>query len=462
MMKATGRLRRPAGCCRLPLCRLLAPVALAMGLGLAPGSVPLIPAAHAQGVAPDAALRAELVDQAPGELKPFYAARGWRPLWLDETGRIRQAAVALLAQVEQARLDGVKPSRLKAGDLSRALDRIGDGDPRNLARAELAASRVYANWVRALRAAPRAPMQYESAVLAPVVPTPVAALSAAAAAPSLESYIAAMGWMHPWYAPLREAVLSRDYTDLQRRQIALNLARVRALPAMTEGRYVLVDTAGARLWMVDDGRMVDSMKVVVGKPDNQTPMMAGFIRHAILNPYWNVPEDLVRQRIAWNVLDKGLGYLRGGGYEVLPDWEATRPIDPARVDWRAVQDGRAEVRVRQLPGGSNFMGRVKFEFPNPQGIYLHDTPEKNLMARDERTASSGCVRLEDAQRLGRWLMGKPLPRRVSEPEKRVDLPEPVPVYLTYLTVVPERSGGLAFQGDPYRRDGLPSPHFAER
>jgi murein L,D-transpeptidase YcbB/YkuD len=65
------------------------------------------------------------------------------------------------------------------------------------------------------------------------------------------------------------------------------------------------------------------------------------------------------------------------------------------------------VRVRQLPGGSNFMGRVKFEFPNDFGIYLHDTPEKELMAKDSRQYSSGCVRLEDAQRLGRWLMRKP-------------------------------------------------------
>ena len=446
MRQATGRaFRHPS------LRRMLGPVACALALGLAPGAL-LMPA-PAMAEAPASTLRAELSRQASGDLRSFYAARGWRPLFVSDSGQVRQAAFLLLGQVEQARMDGIKPSRLKAGDLRKALDRIGYPDARAQARLELTAAKVYANWVKALRAAPHAPMQYESEALAPVVPTTAATLQSAAAAPSLDGYIAAMGWMHPWYAPLRAALLGPAYSDEQRRQIALNLDRLRALPPYPAERYVLVDAAGARLWMFDHGKAVDSMKVVVGKPDNQTPMMAGFIRYAILNPYWNVPEDLVRQRIAWNVLDKGLGYLKTGGYQVLPDWNSDEPMDPARVDWEAVEDGRSTVVVRQLPGGSNFMGKVKFEFPNPQGIYLHDTPEKDLMRKDTRTASSGCVRLEDAQRLGRWLMGKPLPRRVAEPEKRVNLPQLVPVYITYLTVFPEKSGILAFRTDPYGRDG---------
>jgi len=434
--------------------RLLAPAAfVAVAAGLVPGARPL-GAAPARAEVADT-LTAELVRRAPGELKPFYAARGWRPLWIGPAGHVRPAVQQLLGQVEAADIDRIRPGRLKAGELRKAFDRLADGpaDPEALARVELAASKVYAGWVKALRAAPHAPMQYENEALAPAIPTTPAALAALAAAASPEDWLARMGWMHPWYAPLRSALLDRGRSEAQRRQIATNLDRVRALPANPADRYVLVDAGGARLWLFEQGRPVGSMKVVVGKPDNQTPMMAGFIRYAILNPYWNVPPDLVRQRIAWNVRDKGLGYLGGAGYEVLADWDSERVIDPASVDWQAVEDGRTMVRVRQLPGGSNFMGRVKFEFPNPQGIYLHDTPEKNLMRKDERTASSGCVRLEDAQRLGRWLMGKPLPRKVAGPETRVNLPELVPVYITYLTVFPESSGALAFRADPYGRDG---------
>ena len=94
---------------------------------------------------------------------------------------------------------------------------------------------------------------------------------------------------------------------------------MRAIPASTKGRQVLVDAAGARLWMYENGQPVDSMKVVVGKDEMPTPMMAGFIRTAIVNPYWQVPDDLVQNSIAASVLSKGIKYLKerqrdeGGG-----------------------------------------------------------------------------------------------------------------------------------------------------
>ena len=403
------------------------------------------------------ALRSEMAGRAGSELRPFYAVRGWQPLWLEADGSVRQAALTLLDQVEGAEMDGLNPRRLKAQDLAKALDRARSGDPQALARLELTASRVYAGWVAALRGADHAPMIYESEALAPVVPTTMASLQAAAASASLEDHMAKMAWMHPLYAPLRAALFERGYSDVQRRQLALNLDRVRAMPALGAGRYVLVDAAGARLWMYENGKPVDSMKVVVGKSDNQTPMMAGFLRYAILNPYWNVPDDLVAGRIAHNVLDKGPAYLKAGGYEVLDGWDDSAPlVDPATVDWSSVASGLSQVRVRQLPGRSNFMGRVKFMFPNAQGIYLHDTPDKALMRKDKRTASSGCVRLEDAARLGRWLLEKPMPRQVSEAEKRLELPAPVPVYITYLTAFPSMKPGssaIVFRADPYGRDG---------
>jgi murein L,D-transpeptidase YcbB/YkuD len=204
--------------------------------------------------------------------------------------------------------------------------------------------------------------------------------------------------------------------------------------------------------MYEGDRPVDSMKVVVGKTEMPTPIMAGMIRTAIVNPYWQVPDDLVQTNIAANVLEKGVKYLRTGGYQVLASWdEGAKPVDPKKVDWQAVHAGRAQVHVRQLPGGANFMGKVKFEFPNPMGIYLHDTPAKDLMAQDTRTFSSGCVRLEDAQRLGRWLFGGTLPTS-KQPETKVALPQAVPVYITYLTAYPEAGGQVAFRSDPYKRD----------
>jgi murein L,D-transpeptidase YcbB/YkuD len=418
--------------------------------------VPLPQAVQAQGVAsasPQSPLQREIADRAGRDLRAFYAARGNQPLWLNEFGRPSGAASMLMHHLNTAEFDGISPKNLKVSRLAKTVDRARRGDEDDIAKAEVALSAAFAAYVRAMRDADRAQMIYESEALAPVVPTIGSVLETAARADSLEYYVAEMRWMHPLYAPMRDAMEDPRLSPEQRRQVWSNLARVRAIPAIPQGRHVLVDAASATLWMYEDGKPVDSMRVVVGKPEQQTPLMAGFIRYAILNPYWNIPDDLVQTNIAANVLDRGFGYLSGGRYQVLADWRPDAPLlDPATVDWRAVHAGQTRVHVRQQPGGSNFMGKVKFMFPNAQGIYLHDTPDKHLMRLDERQLSSGCVRLEDANKMHRWLMGKPLPSSTRNPEQTEQLPEMVPIYITYLTAMPQGERQIAFRDDPYGRD----------
>jgi murein L,D-transpeptidase YcbB/YkuD len=128
-------------------------------------------------------------------------------------------------------------------------------------------------------------------------------------------------------------------------------------------------------------------------------------------------------------------------------------VPAASVHWGAVASGAEALRIRQLPGGSNVMGRIKFMMPNRLGIYLHDFPDKSLFAREDRRLSSGCVRLEEADRLARWLFkGAPPRPEGAAPEQRADLPEPVPVYLAYFTVLPGGANGLDFRTDPYGLD----------
>ena len=242
---------------------------------------------------------------------------------------------------------------------------------------------------------------------------------------------------------------SRHYERL----IIVNLERARRLPLATEqSRYVLVDVGSARMFMDEDGKVVDRMKVIVGKAETATPMMAAQMRYASVNPYWNVPPELVVSLIAPNVLKQGLTYLKERRYEVLADWsDESAALDPATIDWPAVAAGRTEIRVRQLPGGGNSMGQVKYMMPNDFGIYLHDTPNKALFAADDRWISNGCIRLEDSNRFAAWLMGGlPDPRDPDRPV-RVDLPKPVPVYITYLTAAATPQG-IAFRADPYNRD----------
>ena len=390
-------------------------------------------------------------------LRGFYIARGYRPLWI-EGDAPGPAAKALYHLVATAQYDGLSRKALQSDRLRSFLKRARGGDPDDLAKAELAFSKTFVAYVQGTRATRDAGMSYQSNLLAPIVPTANAALTAAAAAPSLERYVDDMAWMHPFYNDLRDALaareLGRDDTEL----VQLNLERARAIPASPAARYVLVDAAGARLYMFEGGRIVDSMKVVVGKPSEPTPMIAGLLSNAVLNPYWNVPPDLVQSRIAWNVNQHGLGYLKTKGYQALSDFsDKARVLNPAKIDWKAVEAGTRELRVRQLPGKANFMGKVKFNFPNSQGIYLHDTPDKALLKEEVRFASSGCVRLEDAPRLGAWLFGKmPMPKKGGV-EQVVPLAQPVPVYITYLTAAPS-DGRIVFRNDLYNRD---APQLAD-
>lgn len=257
--------------------------------------------------------------------------------------------------------------------------------------------------------------------------------------------------MHPIYGQLRNALVTGDELPEQRDRVRINLERVRDLPA-GKGRYIVVNAAAQRLFMYENGEAVDSMRVVVGKPVYPTPMMSAYVRFASLNPYWFVPPDLAAERIAPNVLKQGASYLDRLGYQVVSDFvEDPKIFDPSVIDWQAVADGRQKVLIRQQPGPHNSMGRIKFMFPNDEGVYLHDNPDRQLFEEASRLYSGGCVRLKSAWRLSRWLFGRDLTWKGAGAEEKVPLDKPVAVYITYLTAVPNGSQ-IAYLEDVYGRD----------
>jgi len=386
--------------------------------------------------------------QAGQSIEDFYAARDGRPLWLSEDGSSGESANLLMNYLRTADADGLSVSDYPLPQLEKALRSAWGGSRSKVGKADRLLSQAFVAYVRDLKSIPASGMIWIDPELQPHAPAPRQLLDAAAGAPSLEAWLSDMGWMSPIYAGLRRAIVSGEGDRLLLR---LNLERARALPG-GNGRYILVNATAQQLTMYENGQPVDSMKVVVGKPKNPTPMMAALIRFASLNPYWYVPTDLAAERIAPNVLKEGLPYLKHQGYQVMTDWnDSSTIIDPSTIDWKGVADGTTQVHVRQLPGRANAMGVMKFMFPNSQGVYLHDTPQKELLTEASRMFSGGCVRLEDAPRLGRWLFGREIKGMSSETEHRVDLAQPVPVYITYFTVVPEGSQ-LATYPDVYGRD----------
>lgn len=245
------------------------------------------------------------------------------------------------------------------------------------------------------------------------------------------------------------------------RKIAINMERAHRLPPTGRfDRYVVVDSGSAEAYLFNHDRVADGMRVVVGSPKTKTPMMAVILRDAKANPYWNVPPELIRSLTAKRIGQEGLSYLKNYHYEVLSDWSGNgEVIDPKTVNWKAIATGRKEptILVRQLPGPWNSMGEMKFEMPNDYGIYLHDTPHKELFDDEDRWVSNGCIRLEDYKRFASWVFGR-VPQPSTSHEQVFPLPEPVPVYLTYLTVV-SKGNGIVFRDDPYGFDALAMPQM---
>ena len=381
----------------------------------------------------------------------FYASRGGAPLWL-RSGAESGAARELVGILARAPVDGLASGPALAAQAQALMARAAAGDPVALRSADRLLSAAWVSYVQTLQRPPSG-MIFADAWVTPRRQGPLEILQRTAAAPSLSAYVRSVSAVNPLYSQLRDAA----WQELQSAgtvdpRVLTSLDRARERPF--QDKYVMVDAAAARLYMIEDGRIVDSMRVVVGKagPHTQTPMVASTIYYATLNPYWHVDGELVRSLIAKNVLEKGLGYLKMQGYQVMPaDSNDDRVLDPSTIDWHAVADGSLQVRVRQLPGPANSMGHMKFGFPNAYDIYLHDTPVKELFAQGDRDLSHGCIRLQDAERLGRWMLGRDPEAASNAPEQNVTLPTPVPIYVTYLTAQ-AHDGQLSFVDDIYGRD----------
>jgi murein L,D-transpeptidase YcbB/YkuD len=194
--------------------------------------------------------------------------------------------------------------------------------------------------------------------------------------------------------------------------------------------------------------------VVGGRGRNQTPEMADELEMIVFRPYWNVTPRIMREELKPKALEDST-YLAKQGMELVKG----RTVVPATPENLALIGD--SVRIRQTPGAQNALGKVKFVFPNPLGIYLHDTPTRSTFRRDRRAESHGCVRLEDARSLALWLL-RDQPEwtaaRVDSAmggEKPVDvkLSSPVPIRLEYATVTVSEDGSVHRYPDVYGRDG---------
>lgn len=244
------------------------------------------------------------------------------------------------------------------------------------------------------------------------------------------------------------------------RQIDASLERWRWLPQSLGEDYVIVNIAGFGLQLVMDGREVLRRRVIVGRPYRQTPVFSDRIRYMVFNPTWTVPRKLMIEDLLPAIIQDP-GYLSRENISVYEGWGADRQrIDPMAVDWSSISRNNFPYQLVQEPGPRNALGRVKFMFPNPYAVYLHDTPGQYLFSRYERTFSSGCIRVERPMELAQELLARSSdwgPEQIDEAlaeNKPVTalLPEPIPIYIQYWTAWVDEEDGIHFRDDIYHRD----------
>lgn len=229
--------------------------------------------------------------------------------------------------------------------------------------------------------------------------------------------------------------------------IIANMERWRWLPVDLGTDHVFVNVPSFALTFQQNGQRVLQTRVVVGKPESQTPIFSDRMQFLVINPYWNVPPSIALKELL-PLLQKNPYALQARGLEVV---SRGRVVDPSTVDWNGV--GRS-VAIRQPPGERNALGHIKFMFPNQHAVYLHDTPSRALFQRDVRAFSHGCVRVQNPFQLAETLLGAGwsearLKSMIGGPERQVKLDREIPVHLAYFTTFVDETGNLITFPDLY-------------
>ncbi|WP_309281119.1 L,D-transpeptidase family protein [Fluviicola sp.] len=223
-------------------------------------------------------------------------------------------------------------------------------------------------------------------------------------------------------------------------------------------RYLWVNIPEYKLRIFYNDTLFSEHRVVVGKPENQTPELSSRLRAIVSMPFWTQPHSIASKEFL-PAIQRNSGYAAKNHYKV---YRGETEVDPATIDWKRYKEKNFPFRVRQEPGNDNALGLIKFEFNNKFGVYIHDTPSKGFFSKDIRAYSHGCVRCQMPDSLARFILSRDgrqkmtrdsLDTLIARKEHRsIVLNKPIPIQLDYITVVTSENGKLVFFPDVYDRD----------
>jgi murein L,D-transpeptidase YcbB/YkuD len=241
--------------------------------------------------------------------------------------------------------------------------------------------------------------------------------------------------------------------------IEANLERWRWLSDDLGERYIKVNIANFELEIIENGSSVFTTNAIVGKAFRETPVFSSVMTYMVLNPDWTVPPTILNEDIVPAVISNP-DYLSKKKLKVYAA-DGTE-IDPTTIDWSSFTTNNFPYKIHQNPGPENALGNIKFIFPNKYSVYIHDTPNRSLFKRTDRSFSSGCIRVDNPMKLAAWLMKDNLkwtPTLLNNAIEKgktqtVKFKTPIPVHILYLTAWASNDGVVFFRKDVYNRDKI--------
>jgi murein L,D-transpeptidase YcbB/YkuD len=246
----------------------------------------------------------------------------------------------------------------------------------------------------------------------------------------------------------------------RRDQLKVNIERLKTLTTNLGPRYVVANIPAARVEAIENDVAVSRHTAVAGKPDRPSPDINSKIIQINFNPYWTVPASIVRKDLIPKMQDQP-EYLTDNHIRIFDGRQ--KELQPSQINWYS--EDATSYTFKQDPGSFNSLGSIRINFPSAYGVYMHDTPLKNLFGDDFRFHSSGCMRVQNVRQLVGWLLDGTKGWSADEidkviksgDQKSANLTKPVPLHWVYVTAWAASDGVVQFREDIYSRDGLGAP-----
>ncbi len=394
----------------------------------------------------------------------FYSAHNGPALWLTGAG-ISPKGQAVLAALASADQWGLNPTLFRVPPVD-----YRPTAPQDQAATEIAISLAVLRYARAARGGLVDPKTISKVYgLTPNLHAPETVLTEVSAAAAPDTYLTGLHPKHEQFDRLRLALpkASSEEEDVRLRS---NMDRWRWMPETLGDTHVWLNIPEFKLHVLEDGKTVQTEKIVVGNPSTPTPVLSAEMMEIVFNPERVVPLSLIRK----NVLPKlkgGNNFFGGADTSILDQYQITvkrrgQPVDPSTIDWKKVNP--ATLTFVQAPGRINILGKVQFLYPNDRGVYLHDTIISSQLTRAVRADGNKEPRVANPDRLAARLLAKSNGMGAAKVNQlvgggrtnRVKLDAPIPVHMTYFTVWVDGQGNVQTFKDVYKLDGRGEPNDA--